>query len=109
MQFGNAGSPAWPTLTQGFLGALVGDGEVRKVGFAATPGAAVLDAHGALVGITLATADGVATWLPLGAAPATAAAASAPAQRVGLALTPPDEIYEAGLRRALQVLVDAPR
>ncbi len=108
MQFGDAGTPAWPMLTQGFLGTLASDGEARKVGFASTPGAAILDAHGALVGITLAATDGTATWLPLAAA-ATSPAASPPPPRAGLALTAPDEIYEAGLGRALQVLVEDPR
>jgi hypothetical protein len=109
MQFGDASAPAWPMLTQGFLGTLIDDGEVRRVGFAATPGAAILDAHGALVGITLAGADGAATWLPLAAAPASPAAAATPELHAGLTLTAPDAAYEAGLRRALQVLVDAPR
>lgn len=99
--------PAWPMLAQGFLGGNVGAGETRRLGFAASPGAPVLDARGDLVGITLADADARTTWLPLSDATAAASPASAPA-RHGLALVAPDEIYEAGLRRALQVLV-APR
>ena len=112
MQFGTSNEPAWPTLTQGFLGSLVGQTDVRQLGFAAGPGAAVLDAKGVLVGIASATANGQATWVPLAAVmPAAMAAAQAatPPARVGLALVAPDEIYEAGLRRSLQVLVDAPR
>ena len=110
MQFGDGSAPAWPMLTQGFLGTLVGATDVRNLGFASTPGAAVLDARGALVGITLTGQDGAATWLPLASAlPSPATAAAAPQQHAGLALTAPDEIYEAGLRRALQVLADAPR
>jgi len=109
MQFGEGSAPAWPMLTQGFLGTLAGAADVRRLGFASVPGAAVLDAHGALVGITLPGADGAATWLPLASAlPSPAGAAAAPRPHAGPALTAPDEIYEAGLRRALQVLVDAP-
>ncbi len=110
MQFGDTDAPAWPLLAQGFLGTLVGDTDVRRLGFEAAPGAAVLDVHGALIGITLASASGPATWLPLpSAAPSSAAAATTPAPHAGLALTAPDEIYEAGLRRTLQVLAEAPR
>ena len=110
MQFGAGSAPAWPMLTQGFLGTLAGATDVRKLGFASMPGAAVLDAHGALVGITLTGQDGAATWLPLTSAlPSPGAATMAPQQHAGLALTAPDVIYEAGLRRALQVLVDTPR
>ena len=110
MQFGSGSGPAWPVLTQGFLGTLVGDTGVRRLGFAAPPGAAVLDAHGSLIGITLASTDGPATWLPVpSAAPSQAATVPAPPPGVAPALTAPDEIYEAGLRRALQVLAAPPR
>jgi hypothetical protein len=108
MQFGQAAAPAWPMLSQGFFGTIVGNTPVRRLGFAAAPGAAVLDAQGRLVGIALAPADGPATWLPLASAMPSPPAATAPPPHAGLALTAPDEIYEAGLRRALQVLVDAP-
>ena len=100
-----ADAPAWPLLTQGFLGGPRGDAELRKLGFGAMPGAPVLDARGALVGITLAPADAQATWLPLAALAGTPAG---PAPHAA-GLVAPDEIYEAGLRRALQVLVDTPR
>lgn len=109
VQFGDTSAPAWPMLAQGFLGTLVGDTDVRRLGFASTSGAAVLDAHGALIGITLASTDGPATWLPLSAATPARAADATPPARAGLALPAPDEIYESGLRRALQVLVDPPR
>ena len=108
MQFGDASAPAWPMLVQGFLGTLVGDTEVRKLGFASASGAAVLDAHGALIGVTLASTEGPATWLPLSVAPPPAAAAAPQSPpHAGVALPAPDEIYESGLRRALQVLVDS--
>jgi len=93
LRFGASDAPAWPLLTQGFLGSLAGG----------------TDARGALVGIVSATADGDARWVPLSAlAPPTAQppAAATPPARAGLALVAPDEIYEAGLRRVLQVLVD---
>jgi hypothetical protein len=110
MQFGPTSAPAWPMLTQGFLGRPVGDSTVRKVGFASTPGAPVFDAHGVLVGITLAAANDTATWTPLPAAAPTAQAASGASTARSLpGLVAPDEIYELGLHRALQVLVDSPR
>ncbi|HEY9029149.1 MAG TPA: tetratricopeptide repeat protein [Burkholderiaceae bacterium] len=106
MQFGSGDAPAWPGLTQGFLGSLVGDTDVRRLGFDAGSGAAVLDAKGALAGIVSATSDGQARWVPLSAlAPAHARPPATPAPaRTGFALVAPDEIYEAGLRRVLQVL-----
>jgi hypothetical protein len=93
-------------LTQGFLGRPVLDTDLRQVGFESSPGAPVLDSHGALIGITLASTGGPATWTPLPATlpPESPAAASPP--RPGLALAAPDEIYEAGLRRVLQVLAE---
>jgi hypothetical protein len=109
LRFGASDAPAWPLLTQGFLGSLAGGTDARRLGFEADAGAAVLDARGALVGIVSATADGDARWVPLSAlAPPTAQppAAATPPARAGLALVAPDEIYEAGLRRVLQVLVD---
>jgi hypothetical protein len=108
MQFGSGDAPAWPTLTQGFLGSLAGDGDVRRLGFDADPGAAVLDATGLLVGVVSARSGGEARWVPLSAlAPANASgpmSAAAPT-RTGLALVAPDQIYEAGLRRVVQVLI----
>jgi len=110
MQFGETSAPAWPMMTQGFLGRPVGDTGARKVGFASTSGAAVFDAHGVLVGITLAGANDAATWTPLPAVvPAQQAASGASPARSLPGLEAPDEIYEVGLRRALQVLVDTPR
>ncbi|MFL6697087.1 MAG: hypothetical protein ACJ8GJ_07950 [Vitreoscilla sp.] len=109
LQFGDGSGPAWPMLTQGFLGTLVGDTGVRKLGFASPPGAAVLDARGMLIGVTLASTGGPATWLPVpSTAPSQAASAPTPPAHAGPALTAPDEIYETGLRRALQVLAAPP-
>lgn len=109
--FAAGAGPAWPQLAQGFLGSLVGQTDVRHLGFDAPAGSPVLDRRGALVGIAVAAPDGQATWVPLSAlpiaplAPPSAVAASS-TQATGLVA--PDEIYESGMRRALQVLVDAP-
>lgn len=112
LQFAATAAPAWPWLAQGFLGPGRADG-TRALGFApagATPGAAVLDAAGRLAGITLGARDGAVAWVPASrwqaalGAHAAAAAAAPPAAPRGLAS--PDAIYEQGLRRALQVLVD---
>ena len=108
LQFGAGDGPAWPGLTQGFLGNGVGDTDRRRLGFDAGIGAAVLDAKGALVGIVTATTSGEARWVPLSAvtsADAFPTAATAGPVSPGLALLAPDEIYEAGLRRVVQVLV----
>ncbi len=107
VQFGAGSEPAWPTLTQGFLGGPIGASDLRKLGFGSTPGAPVLDAKGALIGIVLAAASGQTTWLPL--ASSMPSPAGVPAPPAGRALVAPDEIYEAGLRRALQVLIGGPR
>lgn len=109
LRFGDTREPAWPMLTQGFLGGLAGAGAARRVGFDSAPGAPVLDAGGALVGITLGTTRPQAAWLPLSDATSAPAAPASTAARAGLALVAPDEIYEAGLRRALQVLVEPRR
>ena len=103
IQFGRGTGPAWPALTQGFLGGPIGNSDLRKLGFESAPGAPVLDAKGALIGVALASPGGATTWLALPSAPPPVSAPP-PAR----ALVAPDEIYEAGLRRALQVLVDAP-
>jgi hypothetical protein len=110
MSFGDGREPAWPSLTQGFLGGLVGDTEVRRLGFEARAGAPVFDAKGALAGITVALVDGRAIWLPLASAlpspPVAPAPVVAPASRpASLSLMAPDEVYEAGMRRVLQVLI----
>ena len=108
MQFGARDGPAWPALSQGFLGSLVGDTDLRRLGFEAVTGAAVFDAKGALVGVVSTTANGEARWVPLSAVmPSGASPAASAPTRTGLSLVAPDEIYEAGMRRVLQVLVDA--
>ena len=109
--FSAGAGPAWPQLTQGFLGSLAGQTDVRRLGFDAPAGSPVLDRRGALVGVVVATPDGQATWVPLSALPlAPSASPSAAAASAGPAtgLVAPDEIYESGMRRALQVLVDSP-
>ena len=109
--FGSGSEPAWPTLLQGFLGSPVGDTDVRRLGFASTAGAPVLDRRGALVGVTVDSGHAPTTWVPLSAlplpAPGAPPATDAPSAPRSSALVAPDEIYESGLRRALQVLVDA--
>jgi len=106
LRFGDTREPAWPMLTQGFLGGLAGAGATRRLGFDSAPGAPVLDARGALVGIAMGAAGAQAAWLPLPDAAAPVAGPASMAARPGLALVAPDEIYEAGLRRALQVLAE---
>ncbi len=115
IQFAGTDAPAWPVLSQGFLGGAAGLDGPRRLGFdglGAAPGAPVLDAAGRLAGITIRTQGGQTTWLPAStwrATPPVAAASAATAAPTGArALAAPDEIYEAGLQRALQVLtVDA--
>jgi tetratricopeptide (TPR) repeat protein len=104
LQFGSSSEPAWPMLSAGFLGGPIGDTNVRKLGFRSTSGAPVFDSRGALVGIALQSAGGLSTWVPI----LSSAAASPPVAHGAPVLLAPDEIYEAGLRRALQLLVDAP-
>ncbi len=102
VRFAGTDAPAWPMLTQGFLGNVVGATATRRLGFDSAPGAPVLDARGALVGIVLGATGAPAAWLPL---PDTTSSTPT-AARTGPALVAPDEIYEAGLRRALQVLAE---
>jgi hypothetical protein len=109
--FAAGAAPAWPQLTQGFLGSLVGQAEVRRLGFDAPAGSPVLDRRGALVGVVVAALDGQATWVPLSGlplAPSATAAAAATSAAPATGLVAPDEIYESGMRRALQVLVVSP-
>ncbi len=110
LAYGPAPGPAWPALTQGFLGSAKGDAGERRLGFGSAPGAPVFDATGALIGVVLDAGDAPSTWLPAStwappSAPASPPAAAAQAPRA-LALAAPGDIYEVGLRRALQVLVD---
>lgn len=113
LQFADTGDSTWPWLRQGFLGGPdLGSGR-RRLGFDAdggTQGAAVLDAGGRLVGLTLREAGQPTTWLPAAAwralaiAPPAAQASAPAAPTVPRVLVAPDVIYEAGLRIALQVL-----
>jgi hypothetical protein len=106
--FAAGAGPAWPQLAQGFLGSLVGQTDVRRLGFDAPAGSPVLDRRGALVGIAVAAPDGQATWVPLSALSMAPSASSSAAAAPATGLVAPDEIYESGMRRALQVLVGAP-
>jgi hypothetical protein len=116
IQFASTADPAWPVLAQGFLGGAAGLDGPRRLGFdglAAAPGAPVLDAAGRLAGITIRTQGGQTTWLPASmwraTLPAAAASSVAAAPAGARQLAAPDEIYESGMQRALQVLaVDAP-
>ncbi len=99
VRFAPRAQAAWPVLSQGFLGGQAGP--LRRLGFAADGvalGAAVLDRQGRTAGIVLGTVDGEPRWRPLAA---TAGAAPGP---VPSGLIAPDEVYENGLRVALQVL-----
>jgi hypothetical protein len=57
-----------------------------------------------VIGIALQPSVGPGTWVPVSvpSAPAPTTARGSPV------LLAPDEIYESGLRRALQLLVDSP-
>ena len=95
---------AWPQLSQGFLGAQAGT-TLRQLGFDIDQlpalGAPVLDRQGRAAGIVV---DAQGRWLPLARAIRdTAVAPDTPST----GLTAPDQVYEAGLRLALQVLAPA--
>ncbi len=113
LAFAASTEPAWPQLAQGFLGGLVGGTDVRRLGFDAPAGAPVFDRRGALAGVVVGAPDGQSTWLPLAALASAPVAPQAGAEAASATRAPglvaPDEIYEAGLRRTLQVLVAAPR
>ena len=115
---GPGNAPAWPWLTQGFIGSTSSDG-ARHLGIALTPGlhgGPVLDGQGRLAGIALARADGASVFVPadvwqpgerdaLGVGPAhRVLAVSAPAMR---SVVPAAEAYERALRLALQVIAVA--
>jgi hypothetical protein len=99
--------PAWPLLRQGFLGRPLAQPGDRLLGIdapAGPRGGPVFDAQGRLAGVALRGKDGRDRLLAaavLGedfASPASGAAPPAPRAAV-------DEVYELGLRLALQVLV----
>jgi hypothetical protein len=112
LQFAATPAPAWPWLAQGFLGPARADG-TRALGFepaGATPGAAVLDSTGRLAGITLGARGGGVAWVPASRWQAALGAGTVPAptgaEAAPRGLVSPDAIYELGMRRAVQVLVD---
>lgn len=104
---------AWPWLVQGFFGAFSGSDGMRKLGIAAPPahsGGPVFDAAGRLAGISVRDTEGHNLMVPASlfrgivesgaqtSAPQTADG-SRPATRIGI-----DQVYEQGLKVALQVL-----
>jgi hypothetical protein len=99
--------PAWPLLRSGFLGAVGHDPARRTLGLDVPPGprgGPVFDAGGRLVGVAVAGSqrDGMVPVSALRAAFGDRigrAAADAP-PRVA-----PDEVYEHGLKHALQLIV----
>ncbi|MGA0609243.1 hypothetical protein [Caldimonas sp. KR1-144] len=100
-------TPAWPRLSQGFLGQPIGEGARRRLGIdvpPTAPGGPVTDMRGHLVGIASTAADGAPTLVTVSRLRAAgfigdAAPTAAPPQRLA-----PDELYERGLRLALQVI-----
>lgn len=111
-------NPAWPWLTQGFLGTFQGEAGLRKLGIGiagSTYGGPVLDVAGRLAGMVLQNRGGdealmlpASRWadvLPDAApVPAPTLPRQAAIARPGGAI-PADEAYENGLRVALQVIV----
>lgn len=103
-----AGRPAWPLLTTGFVGAPLDAHGWRRLGVGLPArglrGGPVLDARGRLAGIALPGPDGDrllgVTRLPQGRfAPAAAPASAAAPSTAGV-----DVVYEQALRSAVQLL-----
>lgn len=113
VQFAASGDAAWPWLRQGFFGSNDGTAGLRRLGFSdagGSPGAAVLDRQGRLVGLSLRAAGGEALWMPMalwkvGGEPKVGGApGAAPAPTSLPSIMAPDAIYEGGMRLALQVI-----
>jgi hypothetical protein len=105
---------AWPMLRSGFLGAHADRTGQRDLGIevpVSLHGGPIFDAAGRLIGMGLARPDGsaamipISAWWPAGTGQQSrgvdSTAPTAPARQ-------PDEIYEAALRLALQVIVVRP-
>ncbi len=108
-------TPAWPQLSQGFLGAPRGLEGARVLGFevpAGQQGGPVLDANGQLAGMVLTAGDGQALLLPVSKWPRLSHCDTTSAPMPPLGDDPPqrrpaisaDEAYERGLPIALQVI-----
>jgi tetratricopeptide (TPR) repeat protein len=104
---GDSADPAWPRLDIGFIGMPLPGSEQRSLGIAVpvgSSGAPVVDNAGRLVGIALPPeADGRAR---LGGVVAIAALAglALPPGSASASPLPVDELYERGLRTALQLI-----
>ena len=117
-------APAWPTLHSGFLGGAAPRAGWRRLGFdvpSGPLGGPVFDASGRVAGIAVGTtaapgSTAQATLLPVSMwreavallVPLSVPAAPAPAAAADVAVAPrmaADEVYERGLKIALQLLV----
>jgi hypothetical protein len=103
----DSADPAWPRLDIGFIGMPLPGSEQRSLGIAVqagSSGAPVVDNAGRLVGIALpAGADGRARLGGVGAIAALAGLPLPPGP-ASLGALPVDELYERGLRTALQLI-----
>jgi hypothetical protein len=103
----DSAEPAWPRLDIGFIGMPLPGSEQRSLGIAVpagSSGAPVVDNAGRLVGIALpAGTDGRARLGGITAIAALAGLALPPGSAATSAL-PVDELYERGLRTALQLI-----
>ncbi len=109
LRFAPGDGPAWPWLAQGFLGRTDAATGARLLGFDVgdAPGAAVLDGSGRLAGIVGgATAGRPTLWVPVARWSAALGVLVADARPAARTLTAPDAVYEAGLRRPLQLVVE---
>jgi len=107
VQFAASGDAAWPWLRQGFFGSNDGTAGLRRLGFSdagGSPGAAVLDRQGRLVGLSLRAASGEALWMPMALWKVGGEPGAAPAPTGLPSIMAPDAIYEGGMRLALQVI-----
>ena len=103
---------AWPWLTQGFLGSVIGTrSQLRQLGIDVpneSQGALVMDADGRVAGMVLTPSGGEARMLPASAwrdlpPGGTLAADAARPKRTSRAI-PADEAYERGLLLSLQFI-----